>query len=77
VVAGERLSAFANAPAESTEETQLAAGGKQLIEDGKQLLTYVTRARVPMPKGTGEFISRCERFGRSWGCRATVNRGPG
>ena len=67
VVAGERLSAFANALAGATAETQLAADGRQLIEDGKDLLTYVTRARVPMPKSTGDFVSRCEGFGRSWG----------
>ena len=68
VVAGERLSAFANActSTPSATELQLAADGKQLIEDGKALLTYVTRARVPMPKSTADFLSRCDRFGILW-----------
>jgi hypothetical protein len=69
VVAGERLSAFADAcvAAQSTEQIQLAADGKQLVQDGKALVTFVTRARVPMPKSTGDFLDRCAHFGASWG----------
>ncbi|MCB1909374.1 MAG: hypothetical protein KDH15_18580 [Rhodocyclaceae bacterium] len=39
-----------------------ASEGKALLEKGIDLISYVTRARVPMPKSTREFIERCAGF---------------
>jgi len=66
VVAGEKLSAFApNVPPDASRaDLQRAADGKDLIRRAKDLVSYVTRARVPMPKSTREFIEELERFRR-------------
>jgi hypothetical protein len=52
-----RLAADASAQAK-----QEVSDALQLIRAGRDLITYVTRARVSMPKSTREFIERCERF---------------
>jgi hypothetical protein len=64
VVQAEALAAFrALLPTEATlAERQPAAEGTQLIADGKNLISYITRARVPMPKSTREFQERCRSF---------------
>jgi hypothetical protein len=64
VVSGEMLSQFepALAARQSTVERQQAAEGKQLVQSGKDLVSYISRARVPMPKSTREFIERCEQW---------------
>jgi hypothetical protein len=64
VAAGERLSCFTPAvPADATAaEQQRAAQGIQLIREGKDLVFYMTRARVPMPKSVGEFLESCARY---------------
>ena len=70
VVAGDRMTEFAEALAASPEGEEAAPRieeAAQLIEDGKTLLTHITRARVAMPKSSAEFLSRCERFRRSTG----------
>ncbi len=64
VVASEALVAFTpplgeNAP---PTELQLASDGHRLICQGRDLIAYITRARVPMPKSTREFIERCRTF---------------
>ena len=55
-----RLAAEASARAK-----QEVSDALQLIREGKDLITYVTRARVPMPKSTREFVERCEKFRRA------------
>lgn len=64
VVATEQLSAFAPrlAGATTSEDLQFATDGLQLIAQGKDLVSYMTRARVPMPKSTRDFIARCESY---------------
>jgi hypothetical protein len=64
VVAGERLAAFAPALPEDAEpaEIERAAQGMLLVADAKNITSYITRARVPMPKTTREFLDRCARF---------------
>jgi hypothetical protein len=52
-----RLAADASARAQ-----QEVSDALHLIRAGRDLITYVTRARVSMPKSTREFIERCERF---------------
>ena len=64
VVSAERLTRFtprvsADAPA---SDQRRAAQGKQLILDGTALISYVTRARVPMPKSAQDFTERCRQF---------------
>ncbi len=64
VVSAEHLCNFvptlaADAPPRAKQE---ALDARWLIGRGAHLITYITRARVPMPKTTREFIERCERF---------------
>ncbi|MCK0506972.1 hypothetical protein [Aromatoleum anaerobium] len=63
-VAGEELAAFAPrlVGATSAEALQLAADGLQLIVKGRDLVGHITRARVPMPKSTREYIEHCEHY---------------
>lgn len=35
-----------------------------LIREGKDLISYLAGARVPMPKSTREFVSKCEDYSR-------------
>jgi hypothetical protein len=64
VVASEALGAFTPLmPSSPTlEEEQWAARGIRLLRDGMGLVSHITRARVPMPKSTREFIERCEDY---------------
>jgi hypothetical protein len=64
VVAGEKLSAFQPALGRDAgrAEVQRTADGVDLIRRTKDLVSYVTRARVPMPKSTQELIECMERF---------------
>ncbi len=66
VVASEHLCAFEPQvpPGAGPELRQLAQDGHQLILQGEELISYVTRARVPMPKSTREYFDRCERYAR-------------
>jgi hypothetical protein len=40
----------------------LASQGLLLLRAGRDLVSDITRARVPMPKSTREFVERCERY---------------
>jgi len=51
-----------------TRARQEVADALQLLRAGTDLITHITRARVPMPKSAREFIERCDSFGR--GCVA-------
>ena len=64
VVSAEKLSAFEpSLPARpSTLDRQQAAQGKQLVQAGRDLVSYIARARVPMPKSAGEFAERCQVY---------------
>jgi hypothetical protein len=64
VASAERLGEFApTMPPEPTPTDQLAANqGRQLVRAGIDLISYITRARVPMPKSTQEFLLRCVAF---------------
>jgi hypothetical protein len=60
VAASERLCEFrpyVGADASPIEQAR-AAQGLELIQIGKDLVKYITRARVPMPKSTAEYIER-------------------
>jgi hypothetical protein len=64
VTAAERLAAFRSllGPDASLAERRQSENAAQLIVDGKNLISYVTRARVPMPKSTQELLERCRAF---------------
>jgi hypothetical protein len=64
VASAERLGEFSPVmPPEPTPTDQLAATqGRQLVRAGIDLISYITRARVPMPKSTTEFLLRCSAF---------------
>ncbi len=64
VIASEDLAAFKPCLSDPprTGEARLAAGGLRLILRGRDLVTYITRARTPMPKSTAEYIEHCQRY---------------
>jgi hypothetical protein len=64
VAAGEALLAFRpQLPAHaSAQERRLVERGVKLIVDGNDLLTYISGARVPMPKSTREYLRRCDAY---------------
>jgi len=64
VVSAERLCAFElRLPPERTlVEEQIVSRGLALIRQGKDLVSDMARARVPMPKSTREFIERCRQY---------------
>ncbi len=64
VVAAENLAAVGPrlASAAAPEDLQLAADGLRILEQGKDLISYITRARVPMPKSTREYFDRCAAY---------------
>jgi hypothetical protein len=66
VAAGEALLAFRpNVPREASEnEIHRVAEGMQLLREGKDLLSYLAGARVPMPKSTQQFFDECTAFER-------------
>ncbi len=63
-VAHEHLEAFVPklAGAATPDLLQLATDGQQLLRQGGELISYITRARVTMPKSTREYIERSERY---------------
>jgi hypothetical protein len=69
VAAAERLAEFhpTLVAGASLAEQQQAAQGVQLLTAGRNLVFYITRARVPMPKTTHEFVERCDEFRRLYG----------
>jgi hypothetical protein len=55
-------------------EQQESAEGCQLVREGKDLVSYIARARVPMPKSAQDFIGRCGRYRRIWLANAKVDK---
>jgi hypothetical protein len=67
VVAAEKLVAFRpSAPSASHDpssaDEQRIAYGLELIRAGKDVISHMTRSRVPMPKTVAEFVAQCERY---------------
>lgn len=77
VVAGERLAYFeprwVSTP--SPLESELAMVGRSLVRRGKELIADMARARVPMPKSTGDLIDALAQH-RAF-CAAATTRRPG
>jgi hypothetical protein len=68
VTASERLVAFEPVGSQraSIDERLRISQGLALIVAGAELVTHVTRARVPMPKSTREYLERLERYRAAW-----------
>jgi len=64
VAAGEALLDFRPQTPErmSQSEQRMVEHGLQLISEGNDLLTYISGARVPMPKSTHEYLERCDAY---------------
>ncbi len=72
VVAAERLASFQPGSGKDAATTERQRShGMQLVGAGKDLIYYVTRARVPMPKTAEEFGERCEQFRRQYAASET------
>jgi hypothetical protein len=71
VTAGERLVAFEPIGSQraSIDERLRISQGRGLIAAGAELVTHVTRARVPMPKSTREYLERLDRYRAAWAPR--------
>lgn len=41
------------------------AYARDLIQEGRRLISYIAGARVPMPQSTATYLKKCERFARS------------
>lgn len=64
VTAGERLVAEEPVlgPAADAAAWRQADAARRLVANGRDLIFYIARARVAMPKSTAEFAERCARF---------------
>ena len=71
VVAAEKVNAYQPKlpPNAHDVDSREAMGGLSLIRQGVDLIGHITRARVPMPKSTREYLRGCEEF-----CRAAEER---
>jgi hypothetical protein len=65
VVAGDHLTAFEAEPGMTKERRAMAVQGAKLVREGKRLIEWIAFARVPMPKTTENFFSRCVQFKRA------------
>jgi hypothetical protein len=64
VVAAEKLCAFEvrSSKTSSLDEQVKVRHGVQLIAMGKDLIFHMTRARVPMPKSTRDYVERLQKY---------------
>jgi len=64
---GEQLDAFKpRVPDEADQMLRMRmAYGRDLIQEGRQLISYIASARVPMPKSTRAYIEKGQRYGQS------------
>jgi hypothetical protein len=67
VALGELLDAFKPEVPEDADQIlrMRIAYGRDLIQEGRRLVSYIAGARVPMPQSTATYIKKCQRFARS------------
>jgi hypothetical protein len=41
------------------------AYARDLVQEGRRLISYIAGARVPMPQSTANYIKKCQRFAKS------------
>jgi hypothetical protein len=68
VVARERLRRIQPKlpPAPTLEAIHQAQEANRILKVGTALVTYIVRARVPMPKSARDLIDQCDRFRRTF-----------
>ena len=67
VVSAERLTGFEPDLSQiGNLDLDCAVQGMQLVRSGKDLIAGITRARVPMPKSTQEFVEKCQHYRHAW-----------
>jgi len=65
VVAGEKLGSYGPERGKTEAERLLLERGQRLLINARELVLAITRARVPMPKSTRNFIERCKAHERA------------
>ncbi len=53
-------------PVHEAIDVHEAVEGTRLLRDGTDLIGFIVRARVPMPKSTREYLDRCQQFRRTY-----------
>lgn len=68
VVASERLCNLEPVLPNAHDATDVreAVEGTRLLREGADLVSFIVRARVPMPKSMREYIDRCQQFRRAF-----------
>lgn len=68
VAVGERLDAFKPELPENSDQIlrMRVAYGRDLIQDGRRLISYIAGARVPMPKSSQAYIDKCRRYDQAF-----------
>ena len=67
VALGEQLDAFKPVLADDADQMlrMRVAYGRDLIQEGRRLISYIAGARVPMPKSSQLYIDKCKRYNRA------------
>jgi hypothetical protein len=67
VALGELLDAFRpEVPDDADQILRMRiAYGRNLIQEGRRLISFIAGARVPMPQSTATYVKECQRFARS------------
>lgn len=72
VTASEAVEAFCPRTVGDLQSRRRIKESIELLREGKNVMTYLAAARVPMRKSTTNFLERCDAFGRqSYRTRAT------
>ena len=76
VACSERMIEFRPRSLDTTRPSQLPPidHAIRLLHEGKDILTYLAGARVPMPKSTGDFLDQCDRYIRTNTHRLEIER---
>jgi hypothetical protein len=67
VALGEKLDAFRPEVPEDADQIlrMRSAYGRNLIQEGRRLISYIAGARVPMPQSTASYLEKCRNFGKT------------
>ncbi len=67
VALGEQLDAFKPEVGEDAEQMyrMRVAYGRDLLQEGRRLISYIAGARVSMPKSTEAYIDKCRRYDKT------------
>lgn len=67
VALGEQLDAFKPVLPDDADQMlrMRVAYGRDLIQEGRRLISYIASARVPMPKSSQMYIDKCQRYNRA------------